>query len=438
MLFKVKNFIFHDLWCMPLSSFGKAKGLVVKYLRIVVLALRGFAEDKCQLRASGLTFYTLLSIVPVVAMAFGIAKGFGFENMLERELLEKFKGQEEIVSRVVEFAKAMLNNTSGGLIAGIGIAILFWTVIKVLGNIEYSFNDIWGIKKGRPLVRKFSDYLSIMLLCPLLFILSSSLTIFIASKLEVISENMSLPQGVNNLIFTGVKIIPYVILWLLFSFVYIVMPNTKVKLGAGIFGGVLAGTLYQLMQWGYLSFQIGAAKYGAIYGSFAALPLFLIWLQVSWLIVLLGAELSYAYQNVDAYEYEPVCKNASRYFLNILALKIVSIVADTFVNQKEKLSAVEIASIIKLPIRLISEVSYELVEAGLLCRVDADDDDIKLSVGCDVSLLTLSYVLGRLDKKGVDVTEYFDKGTFDGIVSRLRDIEDAVKKLPSNVNVLKL
>ncbi len=168
------------------------KYFLIKQLRILLLATRGFGQDQCPLRASALTFYSILSIVPVVAMAFGIAKGFGFQEILENQLMEKFSGQEDVMIRVVDFAHSLLENTKGGMIVGIGIIVLLWTVIKLLAHIEGSFNDIWEVKKSRSYGRKFSDYLSIMLISPLLIIMSSSATVFITTKIALITEKVAL------------------------------------------------------------------------------------------------------------------------------------------------------------------------------------------------------------------------------------------------------
>ncbi|MCK5393541.1 MAG: YihY/virulence factor BrkB family protein, partial [Candidatus Omnitrophica bacterium] len=185
---KIVNFLTKDIWRIKLRDLPRSRSFFIKQLRIIILALREFAEDKCQLRASALTFYSLLSIVPVVAMAFGIAKGFGFEKVLEKQLLSKVSGQEQVLTQIFDFAKTLLENTKGGLVAGIGVVVLFWTVIKVLTNIERSFNDIWGIKKTRPLGRKFSDYLSVMVICPILLIVSSSITVFITTQTTMIID----------------------------------------------------------------------------------------------------------------------------------------------------------------------------------------------------------------------------------------------------------
>lgn len=432
---RIKEFITKDIWTIRAKSLSGVQLFCVKMLRIILLSLRGFKEDKCQLRASALTFFSLLSVVPVVAMAFGIAKGFGFENMLEDLLTDKLQGQEEVVAKIIAFAQTFLDNTKGGLIAGIGILILVWTVIKVLGNIEHSFNDIWGIKQPRPMSRKFSDYLAIMFICPVLLILSSSMTVFITTEITLITEKISLLGVISPLIFFFLRLLPYTVLWLLFSFIYIVMPNTRVNISSGIVGGVIAGTVYQLVQWVYVAFQIGASKYGAIYGSFAALPLFLIWLQLSWLIVLFGAESAFAHQNVDTYEFEPQSLKASRAFRRLVALRVVALLAKTFAHAEKPLTVLDIIKQLDVPVRLLRDILFELTEAGIVTITKDEKAHMHAyQPGCDVNLLSVHYVLNALDTHGATGLPLHDSPELETLKSSLQSFDGMIKS--SNANVL--
>jgi len=323
MIAKKMQFIKTDIWRMRSRELPRTKYIGIALLRIIILSVQRFDKHDCLFRASALTFYSLLSIVPVLAMAFGLAKGFGFEKALERQLFETFQGQEEVVVRVMDFARSLLESTKGGVIAGAGLLLLFWTIIRVLGSIENSFNHIWGIKKGRSFSRKISDYLSAMLVCPVLFIVSSMVTVVIKSQVQLVVQKIALLGAISPVIFFTLRLLPYCVIWILFTFVYMFMPNTKIRFASAIFAGIVAGTLYQVFQLAYLSFQIGVAKYNAIYGSFAALPLFLVWLQLSWMIVLFGAELSFAHQHVETYEFEPDCSAVSYSFKRLLTLRVV-------------------------------------------------------------------------------------------------------------------
>jgi len=431
---KVVSFVTTDIWRIQLKTISGAKAILIKNLRVVLLALRGFNENNCQLKASALTFYSLLSIVPVVAMAFGVAKGFGFENMLEKQLLEKLPGQEDVISQVITFARSMLDSTRGGMVAGIGVAVLFWTVIKVLGNIEKSFNDIWGVKEPRSMGRKFSDYLSIMLLCPILVIVSGSVTVFIRTQVMLITEKIALIGFFSPVIVIALKLLPFCILWGLFTFIYIFMPNTKVNLKSGILAGVIAGTIFQFAQGAYITFQIGVAKYNAIYGSFAALPLFLIWLQLSWLIVLLGAEISFAHQNVDTYEFEPDCLKASIAFKRAFTLHILQMIVKNFKQGEKPLTDREISHQTDGPVRLVRQLLYELVECGILSEVNIHEDKRSAyQPAKNIDDLTIKGVIDALETRGSDNMPFAHSEDKESLIKKLNDLNGAIGKLPANV-----
>ncbi|MBL8013572.1 MAG: YihY/virulence factor BrkB family protein [Candidatus Omnitrophica bacterium] len=431
---KLIRFLNIDIWRIRTQKLSRSRSLFINQLRIILLALRGYNEDKCQLRASALTFYTLLSVVPILAMAFGIAKGFGFDQVLAAQIMAKLPGQEEMVGKMIGFANAFLENTKGGLIAGVGVALLFWTIIKVLGNIEDSFNDIWGVPKGRSLSRKFSDYLSIMLICPLFFIMSSSVTVVIAAQIQYVVDKLSFLGPVSHLILVLLKVLPYVVMWALFTFIYVFMPNTKVNIRSGFLGGIIAGTIYQAVQWVYITFQIGVSNFGAIYGSFAALPLFLVWLQISWLIVLFGAEISFAEQNVDTYEFEPDCLKVSAAFKRLVALSIARLCVKQFDSGQPPLSAYDIAHALEMPIRLVRLVLFELTEARVLSEIKPEDGKSPLyQPARDIADLTIHSVSNMLQTKGEDNIPLVGIQEIDVIRRAIEDMESQFVNAPSNV-----
>lgn len=434
MLKKCLDFLREDIWRVNVGGLSKGKAYALEKLRIFFIALRGFKEDACPLRASALTFFTLLSIVPMVAMAFGIAKGFGFEKMLEKVLYEQLAGQGEAIEKIILFSQQLLENTKGGLVAGIGVAILFWTVIKVLGNIEKSFNAIWGIKKDRHLGRKFSDYLAIMLICPLLFIISSSLTVYVTSFLTQIIEKMAILGPLGGLFLKSMKFAPYLVIWFLFSFIYVAMPNTKVKIKSGLVAGVIAGTIYQLVQWAYIAFQIGVAKFNAIYGSFAALPLFLVWLQISWLIVLFGAEIAYAHQNAKLYEHEPDCRKASFAFLRLCMLNSLTLIVKRFVAGDEALSVEQLAEKLGMPIRLMRDVLFKMTECGLVSELCGDEDEEKkYHPAEDPDKYSISFVLDRVGMHGVSTIPVAESKELETLQKSLQNIHKGLRESPDNV-----
>jgi membrane protein len=430
---KIIEFIRVDIWRIRLKDISRTKYFFIKQLRILILATRGFTKDKCTLSASALTFYSVLSIVPVVAMAFGIAKGFGFQKLLEKELLKKFQGQEEVMNRVVAFAHSLLENTKGHLIASFGILFLLWTVIKLLSQIERSFNDIWEVKSPRTYGRKFSDYLSIMLISPILFILSSSVTVFITTQITVITQKVSLIGMFSPIIFFMVKLIPYGLIWILFIFIYMLMPNTKVNFSSGLIAGIIAGTIYQIAQWAYITFQVGMARYNAIYGSFAALPLFLIWIQLSWLIVLFGAEISFAYQYVDTYDFEPDRRYISPAFKKLLSLQVSRLIISTFLKADPPLSAISISKTLEIPIRLVEQILKELVEAGILSDTEVKKNkEMSYQPARDINAITINTVIEALDQKGVNNIPVAQTAELRHLSEALKTLNEEIEKSPAN------
>ena len=434
MFSKLINFLQTDIWRIRLKNYPRSKSFFLRHLRVIVLAVRGFDENRCKFRASALTFFSMLSIVPVIAMMFGLAKGFGLEQRVKTEVLKKMQGQEEVAQRIITFADSLLENASGGVIAGIGVVILFWAVIKLLSNIENSFNDIWGVKIPRSIGRKFSDYLSIILICPFLLVISSSATVVISSQVAVIIDKFAFFKALGPFIMFLLKLLPYCTIWIVFTFIFIFMPNTKVKLKSGLLAGVVAGTIFQVIQWIYINFQIGVAKYGAIYGSFAALPLFLLWLQTSWLVVLFGAEISFAHQNVETYEFEPDSLSVSFSFKKLLSLLITHRVIINFCNGERAYDAAAISHSFEIPIRLVRQILFELVGSGILSEIKNESNkDVSYQPAIDVGKLTIKYVVEALEKRGNSSIPVSQTNELKKLSSCLSTFADDIEKSPANI-----
>lgn len=437
---KIRNFVVNvihfvtiGIWHIRLDDLSGKKSALIKTLRVFLLAIRGFAEDKCTLRASSLTFYTLISIVPTLAMALAIAKGFGLRHLLEKELIMKFQGQEEVIKWIINFSGSLLESIKGGVLAGVGTIVLLWAVIKVLSQIELSFNEIWKIQKSRSLWRKFSDYFAVMFLSPIFITMSGSLTVLIKTHVTLIMEKIALIGFISPFILFLLKFVPMVLNWLLFSFIYIVMTNTKVKFGPGLLAGIIAGTIFSLTQWIYITFQIGVSKYNAIYGSFAALPLFMIWLQTSWLIILFGAELAFAYQNVETYEWEPDSQQISSYFKRLLTLQVAHLVIKKFADGESPLSAYEITHILDIPLGLVNQILYELVGSGILSEIQTDDyKESAFQPARDINMLTVAYVIEALENRGIHDIPVVRNESLMTLSESLKSFQETIQRSPAN------
>ena len=435
-LYDTVQFLNADIWRLQAHKLPPRRSFWITQLRILLLAVRRFNLDKCELRASALTFYSLLSIVPVVALAFAVAKGFGVEKILGEQLMAKMQGQEEVAERLIGFAQSVLENTRGGAIAGVGIVLLFWTVIKVLGNIEKSFNDIWGIKIPRTMGRKLADYLSVMMICPVLLITASSITVLLTARVSSMLERLSFLGYLADVLIWLLNILPYGVIWLVFTFIYVFMPNTKVELRSALWGGILAGTIYQLVQLAYITFQIGVSNYGAIYGSFAALPLFLVWLQLSWIIVLLGAEISFAHQNVATYEFEQDCLNVSYSFKRMIALMIASLCVKNFLNAEKPSTAEDISRDLEVPIRLVRSLLSELTEARILSEVCLDHREaVAYQPACDIHRLTVAGIIERLDQQGIATLPVAESIPINKLRETVKQFREMNEQSPANLRL---
>ena len=375
MEFNPFNFIKEDIWRLHEQKLPLFKAAIIRSLKIIILSVQGFSRDLCPLRASALTLYSILSIVPVIAMLFGIAKGFDFESMLERRLIEQVPDQETMVLQLISFAQNLLASTKGGVVAGIGIVVLFWTIINVIGNIEESFNYIWKIGKGRSISRKFSDYLSLMLLAPVVLIASSSITVFLDTKITWLMTVIRLPEFGVWLVLRALGLLPLVLMIVLFIFTLIFMPNHKINLKAGIIAGIVTGILYHLWQWAYLSLQIGVSSYNAIYGSFAALPLFVVWLQIGWMIVLFGCQMAFFLQNYETYRNNNRFSDLSFALKKVIALQITQLIIKNFIQLNNPLTAAEISTGLVIPIAIIQPLLLNLMASHIIVEFKNQDED---------------------------------------------------------------
>lgn len=429
----VNHFFTEKLWRLRIDKLGKKQGFFLKQLRIFSLAINGFNEDKCLLKATALTYYTLFSIVPIIALAFAIAKGFGFEQTLQQDLLLKFQDQKDILTQAFVYADKMLANTKGGLIAGVGVVLLLWSVIKLLSSIENSFNEIWEIKRDRTWTRKITDYLSIMLIGPIFIILSGGLTVWLKTGLDTVASNVEIISPVTAIF---LKIFAFALIWGMFIFLYMALPNTKVTFKGALMGSFVAALLFELLQWAYVSSQIGVAQYNKIYGSFAALPLFLIWIQYSWFVVLFGAELTFAHQNVDHYELESDINNISDRYKRVIALLIANLVVKNFNEGKTALTSIEIAAKLDLPLRLARVIINEFIETGVFNEVKMHNDkEIGYQPGITDTKLTVKFIIDKLDEKGVNKLPIDNSTELETVNRLMKDMDDVLNTTKGNMLV---
>ena len=432
LLARTIRFVTYDIWRITENEVSGLKEIYINIIKTVILAVRGFQSENLQTKASALTYSTLLSIVPLLAVLLGIAKGFGFQGTV-RQLFDYFPGHEMELNKAFEFVESYLAQAQGGVIIGVGLILLFYTVINLISSVEDTFNDIWQIQKSRPWYRKISDYLALFLVLPVLMTASSGLSIFMSTL-----QNSFLGQYLffTPLVELFLHIAPYIITTLAFTGLYVSLPNTKVRFVNGLVAGFIAGCAFQLFQFIYISGQIWVSKYNAIYGSFAALPLLLLWLQLSWLICLFGAELSYASQNVKKFSFERDSKSISRRYKDFLTLLIASLIVKRFVKGEKPYTADELSDAYRIPIRITTQILYLLTELNIIIEVNYGNDDrvAYYQPAIDVNKITVSYLLTRMDEYGsenfkIDTSKLFSKEW----KALLKTREDMIK---ANDNIL--
>lgn len=388
-----RQFILRDIWLLDPNAFAYGMGLLIRQLRVVVIVVRGFVQDQCLLRAAALTYTTMLALVPMLAFMFAFLKGLGVQNLLESVLVNKLPvDSEETVRLIINF----VNNIKVGTLGAIGLGSLLLTTLLQLGTVEHSLNEIWGVQEGRTLLRKLTDYISVLVIAPVALLVAVTTTAALRNQALVtrLMEYRFFGDAMV-LVFTS---LPYVAVWIALTFVYVYMPNTQVKIVPALIGGVISGTLWQFAQWAYIEFQVGMARYNAIYGVFAQLPLLMFWLYISWVIVLLGAELSFACQNAATYPLERITPFTSFHVKEWLAITFYFALVQAFMQGNGPWSALTFAHQNRVPIRLMREILSTMADEGLI--VEAANAPEHYIPGRDPSTVTPWHVLHALRHHG--------------------------------------
>jgi membrane protein len=407
---------------------------LIKYIfNVVRYSINGFFKDQCFLHASSLTFYTLLSLVPLLAVAFGLAKGFGFENTLKSELYQRFSEHEAILQLVVEFSQSLLLQVEGSLITGVGAIFLFLFVMSLFWTVETSMNIIWKVKRSRRPLRMLTDYFAMTIIFPFIFALASSSMVYVTTVLHRAALEHELLQRASPYFFMFYRGLALVTIWLLFTALYVIMPNKKVDWKYGMIAGVLAGTAYYFIQAMMITFQIGVSQYSAVYGSFAALPIFLLWLQISWVTVLMGAQI--------AYHLEHLAPALSRKFQtlriskNQLGVLLILRIIDRFKYIHEPYSEHELAYELGVSGAVTEDLLTDLSEAGLLREVKSGKAGRYFQPGINVRNISLQSIHRAIDH---NLREMFEINAVDDAIAvqtAMKVFENAKNESPANAIV---
>ena len=395
---RITKFFLVDIWHIGRKDVKPIHFVFVEVLKKLIIAIRFFVTKRMVTQAAALTYSTLLAIVPILAVVFAIGRGFGYNKYLEMWFRDAFQSQPQAAEVIIGFVNSYLVHTKSGIFLGVGLIFMLYTVLMLVNNIETTFNEIWHVKKARNIYRTFTDYLAMLLLFPILIVVTSGLSIFMATVFDHLPD-LALIGPIKRFF---IALVPYTLMSAMFIGLYVFMPNTHVKVRNVIVPGILAGVAMQWLQLFYINSQIWVSSYNAIYGSFAALPLFMLWVQISWTICLFGAELCYANQNLDYYDNNAKTSDVSYRYRMLLCTIIMSIICKRFDNGSRPYTANELRAETSIPIRIVNDLLYDLVNAKLLIEITTDEkgEQTRFMPSENVERLSVGKMIDNLEAVG--------------------------------------
>ena len=403
---RFRNYVDYDLWRKNAAEMGKLQRFGVRLLRTIVLVIRSFGSKALSVRADHLTYSLLFAIVPILAMVLAIAKGFGFSDLIEQQLLQTPVGQSEFMPAVMEMVHRYLETSAGGVFIGVGIIVLISAVYTFFRSVETSFNEIWNVKQNRSILRQSVTYIAILFLIPVLIIVTTGLNIYLhtaADDLQIFSFLTKYRDGFLN--FFQFLVISFVFTWM-----YIAIPNTKVRFIPALIPGFITACLMMAIE--ALSVFIVAflSRTSLVYGAFAFIPLLLIIVKWISLIILIGAELSYAIQNNEMFAYEHDLETMSRRYKDFLTLALLSDIIKRFDNDEKPLTSRELALQNGIPVRQATLLLSRLEEIGLVREVYIEGkEDKTFQPAMDTHTITIGKVFERIDAQGTE--DFLDAST---------------------------
>lgn len=394
------TFFSDDLWRQTrYDARSRRQHLGLNTLKVITLCVRGFISKNLNIRANALTYSLMFAIVPIMAMVLDIAQGFGVADIIEAKLKDSFLGEYGLVPTIMEFVQHYMETAQGGVFLGMGLLILIWAVYSFFQNVETAFNDIWNVNKSRSVSRQLVTYIAILVFVPILIVVSSGMLQYIAVVTDVLHH-----LGLHFLEGSFSAFLPYLTSWVIFSWMYWAIPNTKVGLWAATIPGVLMGTCFQVMQWALVHFVVILSRTSIVYGAFAAIPILLMVLQWSCLLILIGAQMSFAIQNNESFDYEHDIENISKRYSDYLSLFLVSQIVERFCHDELPMTAHEMAAEYQIPLRLVNNLLSHLVATGVLREVYVETkEDRTYQPAMDPQLITIGMVTERLETEGTEL-----------------------------------
>lgn len=393
-----KEFIQYDLWRQShMNIHTPRKRLWYRILQTIILVARGFKDQVLVVRANSLSFALLFAFIPMMALIYAIARGFGFEEVLQETLSGSFLAEANIAPVLIEWIERYLETAQGGFFLGMGLIVLVWAVYAFFNMLENSFNSIWNVKQSRSLGRRLTNYIMTLLLVPILVVVTSGISIFLNSA-EILSSVLEAIEPVRKFM---LRFIPFVATTAVFTWIFVAIPNTKVKFSSAFIPGIIMGLLYQVVQSLSMYLVVLFTRMSLVYGAFSIIPLILIWLNITCWLLLIGAELAFAIQNNDLFAYENDLKKMSRRYKDYVMLYILAMIIRRFEAGEAPQTAQEIATVNQLPIRLVQQLLSRMEETNIIRRVYIEQEEDQAFVpALDTKTITVEMVIGRISAQG--------------------------------------
>lgn len=432
MIKKIIDFFSHGVWKIQASSLNTFQAFWVRLLRFFIIVIRGFTKRELQEKASILTYYTLLSLVPLLTLYLAISRGFFVEEAFITLLIKHFKGQEEIIRKFIDVAEQTLEVTSKKSIASLGLLVFLWSTFKILNHLENGLNAIFEAKKSRSFIRRCSDYVAVIFLSPVLLSISAAITVYLSTKVPIIQGSV-LSQEINGILYFSLNILSYFLISFLFTFLYLFLPNTHVNFFSAFWGGIIAGLIYQSFQFGYIFIQLHVASKSPVLGLVASIPLLLVWLQLSWLILLLGARITVSFQSMDAYEFMVEDFTLNHKCKELLSLQISHFCIKKFCHGATAPTAIEICQKLSIPLVITKSILDQLEDAQVLIEVvRKENEEIGYHPARDVETLTIKQVLDMINKSGDEIPLQATPETAE-LIKKVDAFENLIVNSPANI-----
>ena len=398
---QLTQFFTRSLWRVTESDVSRGRYTSYNLMKITIQTVKCFIKDRIWIRAAALSYTTLFSIIPILALLFAIAKGFGFSNLIERFLRDGIveNGSVDTVMSLIDNYLAYTQGGSGVFI-GVGIVMLLWAIINLADSIEGNMNTIWDVKKPRSYFRKLTDYMAIFIVFPIVIILYATVSIFMTT----IYQNLASYELISSFLHICIKLAPYILSGLIMTGLFLFIPNTKVRFKNAFIPGMITGIIFQAFLYVYIQIQMSVSSYNAIYGSFAIIPMFMLWADISWSIILFGVEMSYVSQNIEQYNFGQEVDNVSRRYHDFFCVVVMSLICKRFEQGEQPYTANELSDAGEIPIRMTNRLLDELEEVGLIYgfSADAKSETEHFLPAVDINQLSVGRLLSTIESHGCE------------------------------------